>query len=63
MKTMNLADMIIMFVGFYFLVSTAMMKVHGRVNRMLISKSMIPKRQEIFPVLYPVCTYPTLPSA
>ncbi len=38
MSSMNLADTIILFVGFYFLVSTAMMKVHGRVNRMLVGK-------------------------
>ncbi|MBQ3393436.1 MAG: hypothetical protein IJG52_08505 [Lachnospiraceae bacterium] len=38
MKTMNLGDTIILFVGFYFLISTAMMKVHGKVNRMMKSK-------------------------
>ena len=49
MKAMNLADMIIMFVGFYFLVSTAMMKVHGRVNRMLISKKYDPEKARDLP--------------
>ena len=38
MSTMNLADTIILFVGFYFLISTAMMKTHGKVNRMLVSR-------------------------
>lgn len=38
MSSMNLADTIILFVGFYFLISTAMMKIHGRVNRMLVGK-------------------------
>ena len=49
MKTMNLADTIILFVGFYFLISTAMMKVHGRVNRMLISKKYDPKKAKDLP--------------
>ena len=49
MTTMNLADTIIMFVGFYFLVSTAMMKVHGRVNRMLISKKYDPQKARDLP--------------
>ena len=38
MKAINLADIIIIFMGFYFLISTAMMKVHGKVNRMLVGK-------------------------
>lgn len=38
MKVINLADIIIIFMGFYFLISTAMMKVHGKVNRMLVGK-------------------------
>ena len=49
MKAMNLADTIIMFAGFYFLVSTAMMKVHGRVNRMLISKKYDPEKARDLP--------------
>ena len=49
MTTMNLADTIIMFVGFYFLISTAMMKVHGRVNRMLISKKYDPQKARDLP--------------
>lgn len=49
MTPMNLADTIIMFVGFYFLISTAMMKVHGRVNRMLISKKYDPKKARDLP--------------
>ena len=49
MATMNLADTIIMFVGFYFLISTAMMKVHGRVNRMLISKKYDPQKARDLP--------------
>ena len=38
LPTMNLADTIILFVGFYFLVSTGMMKVYGKINRMMASK-------------------------
>ena len=49
MKAMNLADTIIMFAGFYFLVSTAMMKVHGWVNRMLISKKYDPEKARDLP--------------
>ena len=49
MPTMNLGDTIIMFVGFYFLVSTAMMKVHGKVNRMLISKKYDPQKAKDLP--------------
>ncbi len=49
MKTMNLADTFIMFVGFYFLISTAMMKVHGRLNRMLISKKYDPQKAKDLP--------------
>ena len=49
MSTMNIADTIIMFVGFYFLVSTAMMKAHGRVNRMLISKKYDPQKARDLP--------------
>ena len=49
MKTMNLADTIILFVGFYFLISTAMMKMHGRVNRMLISRKYDPKKARDLP--------------
>ena len=49
MTPMNLADTIIQFVGFYFLISTAMMKVHGRVNRMLISKKYDPEKARDLP--------------
>lgn len=49
MSTMNLADTIIMFVGFYFLVSTAMMKLHGRVNRMLRSRKYDPQKARDLP--------------
>ena len=49
MPFMNLADTIILFVGFYFLISTAMMKVHGRVNRMLISKKYDPGKARDLP--------------
>ena len=49
MPTMNIADTIIMFVGFYFLVSTAMMKVHGKVNRMLTSKKYDPQKAKDLP--------------
>ena len=49
MHTMNLADTIIMFVGFYFLISTGMMKVHGKINRMLISKKYDPQKAKDLP--------------
>lgn len=49
MRTMNLADTIILFVGFYFLISTAMMKVHGKVNRMLIGKKYDPQKARDLP--------------
>ena len=49
MSSMSLADTIILFVGFYFLISTAMMKVHGRVNRMLISKKYDPRKARDLP--------------
>lgn len=49
MTTMNLADTIILFVGFYFLISTVMMKAHGRVNRMLISKKYDPQKARDLP--------------
>lgn len=49
MQMMNIADTIIMFVGFYFLVSTAMMKVHGKVNRMLTSKKYDPQKARDLP--------------
>lgn len=53
MKAINLADIIIIFMGFYFLISTAMMKVHGKVNRMLVGKKYDIKKREIFRALFP----------
>lgn len=49
MKTMNLADTIILFIGFYFLISTGMMKVHGKVNRMMASKKYDPQKARDLP--------------
>ena len=49
LSTMNIADTIIMFVGFYFLISTAMMKAHGRINRMLAPKKYDPQKARDLP--------------
>ena len=60
MKVINLADIIIIFMGFYFLISTAMMKVHGKVNRMLVGKKYDIKKARDLPGFISVIFLPNI---